>query len=34
MVYCRCESWETSQEMNKKRTPNITGVLFAYRDRR
>nr|DAE05223.1 MAG TPA: hypothetical protein [Caudovirales sp. ctbaM10]DAE15775.1 MAG TPA: hypothetical protein [Caudovirales sp. ctIyl37] len=30
MVYCRCESWETSQEVNKERTPNVLGVLLHY----
>nr|DAW57626.1 MAG TPA: hypothetical protein [Caudoviricetes sp.] len=30
MVYCRCESWETSQEVNKKRAPDVLGVLLYY----
>nr|DAP36540.1 MAG TPA: phospho-N-acetylmuramoyl-pentapeptide-transferase [Caudoviricetes sp.] len=34
MIYCRCESWETSQNIHKKRTPVMFGVLFTYRDRR
>nr|DAX80192.1 MAG TPA: hypothetical protein [Caudoviricetes sp.] len=30
VVYCRRESWETSQEVNKERTPNVLGVLLYY----
>nr|DAV80323.1 MAG TPA: flavoprotein monooxygenase-binding protein, monooxygenase, OXIDOREDUCTASE [Caudoviricetes sp.] len=30
MVYCKCESWETSQKIHKKRTPVMFGVLLRY----